>query len=114
MFELIRSVWMRASASTKKTGREGKVMVYDSNGHAMFLDRGDVQAAIQAELIDAASALEDEVLVYEEGWTWPIDLSGLRGIIAIAHNEPNPDLALLDVVLARGFHEYKPDEDDVG
>lgn len=86
------------------------ITLYDHRGSPIRVNGHEVAAAINAELIDGASAIDDR-LVYQEGWEWPIDLPGLRAIIAMAHAEPDPDIALLNVVLHRGFHEYRPEDE---
>ena len=88
-----------------------KSLVFDTNKHPLFISPEDINLAIKAELIDAADNLEGR-LVYQEGWQFPIDIWGLRNLIAIAHAEPDPDIALMTVVLSHGFQEYKPEDED--
>jgi len=116
MLEILRGLWaiINTPDDDDKEGRadrNGKLLLMDPMGHPLFIHPDDLDLAIRAELIDAAAAQEDR-LVYEEGWEWPINLWGLRNIIAAAHNEPDPDMALLHIITSSGFQDYKPDEDD--
>jgi len=119
MLEALKKLWAALNIDLSLTDEDieldedgfRKALVFDTNHHPLFISPEDINLAIKAELIDAADEQEGK-LVYQENWQWPIDIWGLRNLIAIAHQEPNPDIALMSIVLSHGFQEYNPENED--
>ena len=103
--------WFRAllNLGTPEDG-EGGIEYEDADGYTLDIPGNLVNQAGLADRLDAAA--EEDTL---HGYTWVLGVEAVRGIIDLAHSEPDPEIVLLTLLAhTRDYSDHDDDDVDGG